>query len=74
MADKTLDALGKKCPMPVLLAKKELKKLASGDVLTLVVDDAGALKDVPALVSKTGDEILDTAEEGNKITFKIKKV
>ena len=73
MADMTLNALGKKCPMPVLMTKKELKKLNSGQVLELIVDDKGALKDVPALLHKTGDELMETREEGEKVTFMIKK-
>jgi tRNA 2-thiouridine synthesizing protein A len=73
MADLTLNAVGKKCPMPVLMAKKELKKMSAGQTLELVVDDKGALKDVPALVKNTGDTILDTKEEGDNITFTIKK-
>lgn len=55
------------------MAKKELKKLNPGQELKLIVDDIGALKDVPALVHKTGDEIISTEEEGNQITFIIKK-
>ncbi|NHJ19722.1 MAG: sulfurtransferase TusA family protein [Candidatus Lokiarchaeota archaeon] len=73
MADKTLNAIGKKCPMPVLMTKKELKNMSSGQTLELVVDDKGALKDVPALISKTGDSILETKEGENQITFMIKK-
>ena len=73
MADISLDALGKKCPMPVLMAKKELKKMSSGQILELIVDDKGALKDVPALVSKTGDSLLTTKEEGLMVIFEIKK-
>ena len=73
MADLTINALGKKCPMPVLMAKKELKKMSAGQTLELVVDDKGALKDVPALVKNTGDTILDTKEDGDHITFTIKK-
>jgi len=73
MADVKLDAKGKKCPMPVLLAKKELTKMSSGQVLELIVDDRGALKDIPALVNKSGDTILDTKEEGQVIHFHIKK-
>jgi len=73
MADLTLNAVGKKCPMPVLMTKKELKKMSSGQTLELVVDDKGALKDVPALLGKTGDTILETKEEGEKITFMIQK-
>jgi tRNA 2-thiouridine synthesizing protein A len=73
MADITLDAMGKKCPMPVLLTKKELKKMTTGQTLELVVDDKGALKDVPALLSKTGDELVNTNEGDTKVTFLIKK-
>jgi len=73
MADMTLNAIGRKCPMPVLMTKRELKKLTSGQVLELLVDDKGALKDVPALLHKTGDQLLETKEEGEKITFMIKK-
>jgi TusA-related sulfurtransferase len=73
MADLTLNAVGKKCPMPVLMTKKELKKMSSGQTLELVVDDKGALKDVPALISKTGDTIVETKEEGANITFMIQK-
>jgi TusA-related sulfurtransferase len=47
--------------------------LSAGQELELVVDDIGALKDVPALVHKTGDKIISTKEEGEKITFIIKK-
>jgi len=73
MADLTLNAVGKKCPMPVLMTKKELKKMSSGQTLELVVDDKGALKDVPALINKTGDSILETKEIGTNITFMIQK-
>lgn len=73
MTDLTLDCLGKKCPMPVLMTKKELKKLSPGQTLELVVDDKGALKDVPALLTKTGDELLETREDNGRITFVIKK-
>ena len=73
MADKTLDYLGMKCPMPVLKTKKELKYIASGNVWEVIVDDVGAKKDIPALLRKTGDELVELKEEGSKLTFIIKK-
>jgi len=73
MADKTLNALGLKCPMPVLKTKKELKNMTSGQVLELIVDDKGALKDVPALLGKTGDQLLETNESENQVVFLIQK-
>ena len=73
MAEKTIDTKGKKCPMPVLMTKKELRKMNSGETLELLADDVGALKDVPALIKKTGDTILETKQDGENITFLIQK-
>ncbi len=73
VADLTLNAIGKKCPMPILMTKKELKKLSSGQTLELIVDDRGALKDIPALIKRTGDSILETKENNEQIIFIIQK-
>ena len=73
MADKTLDYTGLKCPMPVLKTKKELKNLASGQVLEVIVDDVGAKKDIPALLNKIGDEFVELKVEGSNLIFIIKK-
>ena len=74
MVNMKLDCLGKKCPMPVLIAKKQLATMNSGEILELIVDDKGALKDIPALLKKTGDKLLETKEEESKIVFHIKKI
>jgi len=73
MTVKTLDYSGLKCPMPVLKTKKELKKLVSGQVIEVISDDVGAKKDIPALLNKIGDELVELKEEGTKLTFVIKK-
>ena len=59
--------------MPVLMTKKELKKMGPGQTLELIVDDKGALKDIPALINKIGDTILETKDNGEQITFMIQK-
>ena len=59
--------------MPVLMTKKELKKMDSGQTLELIVDDRKALKDIPALINKIGDKIVETKEDGELITFMIQK-
>jgi len=47
--------------------------MTPGQILELIVDDKGALKDVPALINKTGDTILETKDNGELITFMIQK-
>ncbi len=73
MATHTLDALGLKCPMPILKAKKVIKKMEAGETLELLSDDSGAKADVPALLNKTGCSLVELKEEGKKLTFIIKK-
>ncbi|MHA2390398.1 MAG: sulfurtransferase TusA family protein [Promethearchaeota archaeon] len=74
MVDKTLDYVGLKCPMPVLKTKKELKNLSTGQVIEVIVDDVGAKKDIPAMLNKTGDELVELREDNGQLVFIIKKV
>lgn len=73
MADITINAVGKMCPMPVLMTKKELKKMTSGQTLEVISSDKGAIKDIPAMLRKVGDELLETKEDGDNVIFLIKK-
>lgn len=69
----TVDATGKSCPMPVLMTAKAAKTLNSGDVFLVMATDSGARSDIPAWASQTGNELLESAEEGNVLKFYIRK-
>ena len=71
--DEILDTKGLNCPMPVLKTKKAIDGMASGKVLEVQSTDAGSKSDIPALLSRLGHELLDTKENGNVISFFIKK-
>lgn len=71
--DVELDTSGLNCPMPVMKTKKMLQSLTAGQVLHLLATDVGTKSDIPALVNKTGDQIVETSEEGGKFHFYIKK-
>ncbi|MFX0030578.1 MAG: sulfurtransferase TusA family protein [Candidatus Hermodarchaeota archaeon] len=73
MAESVFDYTGLKCPMPVLKTKKELKKLISGEVIKVIADDVGAKKDIPALLNKLGDELVELTEDNGNLVFIIKK-
>jgi tRNA 2-thiouridine synthesizing protein A len=48
MADLELDARGLNCPLPILRAKKALKRMSSGQILHVVATDPGSIKDFEA--------------------------
>jgi len=70
---KKLDYTGLKCPMPVLKTKKELKNLNSGQMIEVIADDVGAKKDIPALLNKSGDKLVELREDNGNLIFVIKK-
>lgn len=70
---KELDASGLNCPMPILRAKKALKELQAGDVLKVIATDPGSVKDFEAFAKQTGNELLESAEEGDSFIYRLKK-
>lgn len=71
--EKTLDAVGLLCPLPVLKARKRLAALASGDVLTVLADDPAAVVDVPHFCAEAGHELLATDLDGAVQRYTIRK-
>jgi len=72
-ADKTVDARGQKCPMPVLMTAKAAKEMEVGQVLLIEATDGGARSDIPAWATQTGNELLESSEEGDVLRFYIRK-
>jgi len=52
----TLDAKGLSCPMPLLRTKKEIGKIASGEVLQIDGTDPGSRNDLPGWCARAGHE------------------
>jgi len=71
--DKELDATGLTCPMPIMKTKKMLQTLSAGQVLHLIATDPGTRSDIPALLGKTGDHIIETSITDDKFHFYIRK-
>ncbi|AKH20204.1 sulfurtransferase TusA family protein [Sedimenticola thiotaurini] len=71
--DDELDASGLNCPLPILRAKKSLTAMDAGKVLHIIATDPGSVKDFEAFSKQTGNELLESREEGGKFHFLIKK-
>ena len=71
--DQELDASGLNCPLPILRAKKSLSGMSAGQVLHIIATDPGSVKDFEAFAKQTGNELMESTEEGGKFRFLIKK-
>jgi len=72
-ADRTLDAKGLSCPMPLLRTKKEIDKIKSGEILEVLGTDPGSRNDLPGWCSRAGHEFVGEKEESGYFRFFIKK-
>jgi len=74
MADQTLDAQGLNCPLPILKAKKALKDMATGQTLQILATDPGATADFQAFCRTTGNELMESKQDGKVYSFLIKRM
>jgi tRNA 2-thiouridine synthesizing protein A len=56
--DRSLDACGVTCPLPLLKTKKALAQMNPGEVLRVLATDPGAAHDFEAFARQTGHTLL----------------
>jgi len=47
-ADHQLDAMGLRCPEPVMMVRLNIRKIASGETLLVIADDPSTTRDIPS--------------------------
>ncbi|MFF7707950.1 sulfurtransferase TusA family protein [Pseudomonas sp. NPDC007930] len=71
--DAELDASGLNCPLPLLKAKMELNRLASGAVLKVTATDAGSQRDFRTFAQLSGHALLREHSDGASFTYWLRK-
>lgn len=46
--DHKLDAIGLRCPEPVMMVRLNIRKIASGETLLVTCDDTSTTRDIPS--------------------------
>ncbi|QBG36289.1 sulfurtransferase TusA [Litorilituus sediminis] len=46
--DHSLDAIGLRCPEPVMMVRKQIRNIASGETLLVQCDDPSTTRDIPS--------------------------
>lgn len=62
--NKTVDARGLNCPMPITKSMQAIKKIRVGQVLEILTTDPGSKKDIPLWAKVTKQELLSFEELG----------
>ncbi|SQI34571.1 Sulfurtransferase TusA [Leminorella richardii] len=71
--DRTLDALGLRCPEPVMMVRKTVRHMASGQTLLIVADDPATVRDIPGFCRFMDHELLAAETEDTPYRYLIRK-
>jgi TusA-related sulfurtransferase len=71
--NKTLDARGLQCPMPVAKTSKEIKMLEIGEILEVLATDPASMADIQAWSKSTGNELLSSGKDEGVFKFYIRR-
>ena len=58
----TLDALGKKCPIPIIMLADRIRDVPIGQVIEVLADDPAAKTDLPAWCTLKSQEFVRAAD------------
>jgi len=71
--DHILDALGLRCPEPVMMVRMNIRKIASGETLLIKCDDPSTTRDIPSFCRFMEHELLAQQIEELPFLYVIKK-
>jgi tRNA 2-thiouridine synthesizing protein A len=58
----TLDALGKKCPVPIIMLADRIREVNVGQIIEVLADDPAAKADLPAWCALKSQEFVGASD------------
>lgn len=71
--DQVLNALGLRCPEPVMMVRKTVRNMESGQTVLVEADDPATVRDIPSFCRFMGHELVEQQIETLPYTYLIKK-
>lgn len=68
-----LDALGLRCPEPVMMVRLNVRKLNTGDTLSVIADDPSTARDIPSFCRFMGHQLVASQTDALPYQYVIKK-
>lgn len=72
-ADHTLDALGLRCPEPVMMVRKTVRTMQTGETLLIIADDPATTRDIPGFCTFMEHELVAQQTETVPYRYVIRK-
>ena len=69
----TIDALGKKCPIPIIMLAERIREVAIGQLIEVLADDPAAESDLPAWCLLKSQEFVQTRALASGWSFLVRR-
>jgi len=71
--DHSLDAMGLRCPEPVMMVRLNIRKMAIGETLLITCDDPSTTRDIPSFCRFMEHDLIAKQVDGKPYLYVIKK-
>ena len=72
--DEYLDALGLRCPEPVMMVRKAIRNMEMQQTLLIKADDPATVRDIPSFCRFMGHDLVEQFVDSKPFYFVIKKL
>ncbi|WP_133468778.1 sulfurtransferase TusA [Paraglaciecola marina] len=72
-ADYQLDAMGMRCPEPVMMVRLQIREMQIGETLAVIADDHSTTRDIPSFCHFMEHELVDQAVDKAPYRYIIRK-
>lgn len=73
MGEIKVDCMGQTCPVPLVEARKAIRKASPGDIVEIVGTHPASKKEIPMAAKAMGLEVISIEEEGERWKIRIKR-
>mgnify|MGYP000144129077 CR=1 FL=1 len=74
VTDEKLDALGLRCPEPVMMVRKTIRNMDLEQTLLIKADDPATVRDIPSFCRFMGHELVAQYTDSKPFYFVVKKL
>tara|TARA_R110000744_G_scaffold74932_7_gene149400 strand:- start:4499 stop:4747 length:249 start_codon:yes stop_codon:yes gene_type:complete len=71
--DHQLDAIGLRCPEPVMMLRLQIRKMAAGETLLVSADDPSTARDIPSFCRFMEHQLIEQQVDQLPFQYIIKK-
>lgn len=68
-----LDAIGLRCPEPVMMVRKTIRNMAEGETLLITADDPSTVRDIPSFCRYMDHTLIAQESESSPFRYLIRK-